>query len=185
MKVKKNKIQSILILVLFLLSISNSYTQNYVAENGKAFFKAKISFNSYTGTSNQLTGFIDFNTGILEFSIPSKSIETPNKKRNKHMYELIKTDEHKTVSFKGNLIDLYEASAKGKQTLKTKGSFTLAGVTKEITLTIDLIQEQNGVRLNATWFLLITDYGLERPSKAFLTVDDKHEIGVEALLVKE
>lgn len=185
METIKSCICSILFLIFFLLSSSILNAQKYVVKNGNVFFKAKISINSYTGTSDELIGFIDFETGALEFLIPSKSIETSNKKRNKHMFELIKVDEYTRVTFKGDLIDLYDANLKEKQTLKVKGNFTLAGVTKKITLSIDLSQEQNGLRLNAKWFLLITDYGLERPTKVFFKVDDKHAMGVDAFLIKE
>jgi hypothetical protein len=39
-----------------------------------------------------------------------------------------------------------------------------------------------GIQLNATWSLLITDYGLERPSLAFIKVNDKHDLSVVAVL---
>ena len=170
--------------MLFMLSISFTNGQTYVVENGTAYFKAKIAVNSYIGTSDKLIGSINFETGELEFSIPASSINTPNKKRNKHMYELIKVEEYTTVSFRGNLIDFYDEALKEKQTLKVRGHFTLAGATKEIELNIDLTPEQNGLRLHADWTLLITDYNLERPTKAFLTVKDEHEMGVNAFLVE-
>lgn len=185
MKSTKSISITVFSIALFLLNISFMKAQTYTVENGIAFFKAKISFNSYTGTSEELTGVIDFETGAIEFSVPTKSIKTPNKKRNKHMYELVKVEENTSVSFKGNLIDFYDEDLKEKQTLKVKGNFTLAGVTNEIELTIDLTPEQNGIRLKANWVLLITDYGLKQPTKAFITVKDEHEMGVNAFLVKQ
>ena len=182
METKKSSIRSILTLLIFLLSVSTIQAQKYNVKNGTAFFKAKISFNSYTGTSDKLEGFVDFDSEILEFTIPAKSIETPNKKRNKHMYELINADKHTTVTFKGTIIDDFDFNKKEKQTLKIKGDFTLAGVTKNIELSIDLIPEHQGIRLKGAWALLITDYGLEQPTKAFMTVKDEHEIGVDAFL---
>ena len=101
------------------------------------------------------------------------------------MYEIINVEEHTTVSFKGNLIDSYDVSLKANQTLKVKGHFTFVGTTQEIELEIDLSLELDGLRLHANWTLLITDYNLERPSKAFMTVKDEHQMGVDAFLIKE
>ncbi|MDC9722314.1 MAG: YceI family protein [Urechidicola sp.] len=185
MKFKRNSSTLILSLTFILLSSSFINAQTYVVDNGTAFFKAKVSINSYTGTSDQLNGFINFETGEIEFSIPANSIKTSNKKRDKHMYEIINVEENSTVSFKGNLIDLYDESLKEKQTLKVKGHFTFVGVTLELELEIDLSSELDGLRLHANWTLLITDYNLERPSKAFMTVKDEHQMGVDALLVRE
>ncbi len=179
----KKSISNSLVTVVFLLfSISIVNAQKYIVKNGVAFFKASISINSYTGTSSKLEGFVDFDSKTLEFIIPAKSIETPSKKRNKHMYELINTDEYTTVAFKGIFIDDFDFNNKEKQTLKIKGDFTLAGVTNKIELSVDLTIDSNRLRLNAVWILLITDYNLEPPTKAFMTVKDKHEMGVDALL---
>ncbi len=184
MESKIKSLKSILILTLFMLSIIFMNGQTYVVETGTTFFKAKVSINSYSGISDKLTGSINFETGEIEFSIPASSIITKSKKRNKHMYELIKVDEYTTVTFKGNLIDFYDADQE-KQTLKVRGNFTLAGATKEIELSIDLTPEQNGLRLHADWTLLITDYDIEPPTKAFMTVKDKHEMTVDAFMVKK
>ena len=185
MKSKRSPSLITLSLTFILLNINFIYAQTYVVKNGTAFFKAKVSINSYTGTSDQLNGFINFETGEIEFSILANSIKTSNKKRDKHMYEIINVEEHSTVSFKGNLIDSYDVSLKANQTLKVKGHFTFVGTTQEIELEIDLSPELDGLRLHANWTLIITDYNLERPSKAFMTVKDEHQMGVDAFLIKE
>ncbi len=182
---KKSIIKNVLVLFFILFYTNTINAQKYVVKNGTAFFKAKVSISSYTGTSNQLSGFIDFKTGDIKFTIPANSILTGNKKRDEHMYELIRVDEFKEIIFKGKLLDAFDANKNEKQILKIKGLFTLAGASNEITLNIELTPDQNGLRLNSTWSLLITDYKLERPTKAFFKVDNKHEMGVNALLVKE
>jgi len=182
MKTKSRSIVTILTLLIFLLSIATIQAQKYNVKNGTASFKAKISFNSYTGTSDKLEGFVDFDSNTLEFTIPTKSIETPNKKRNKHMYALINADEFKTVTFKGTFIDNFDVDKKEKQTIKINGDFTLAGVTNKIELNVDLTLDPIGLHFNAAWILLITDYNVEPPSKAFMTVKDEHEMTVDALL---
>tara|TARA_R110002049_G_scaffold6484_2_gene40702 strand:+ start:8329 stop:8919 length:591 start_codon:yes stop_codon:yes gene_type:complete len=168
---------------LLLLIVSNtSFAQVYATQAGNAAFKAKMTFNSYTGNSHQLEGNINFETGKVVFKVPVKSIKTGKDKRDEHMYELLKVQKYPDVVFKGTLIDDFDIHKKSEQTVKVKGDFTLAGTTRQITIPLDLKPVSKGLKLNASWSLLITDYNLERPSITFIKVNDKHGLSVDALL---
>ena len=168
--------------LLLLLSSNVSSAQVYTTKEGIANFKAKMSFSSYTGESDRLNGTINFATGEVAFRLPVKSIKTGKDKRDEHMYELLKLQKYPDVVFEGKLIDDFDFDKKAKQTVKVKGDFTLAGSTRQITVPLDLDPVSKGIQLNATWSLLITDYGLERPSLAFIKVNDKHDLSVVAVL---
>ena len=168
--------------LLLILSSNVSSAQVYTTKEGIANFKAKMSFNSYTGVSDRLNGTINFATGEVAFRLPVKSIKTGKDKRDEHMYELLKLQKYPDVVFEGKLIDDFDFDKKAKQTVKVKGDFTLAGSTRQITVPLDLDPVSKGIQLNATWSLLITDYGLERPSLAFIKVNDKHDLSVVAVL---
>tara|TARA_R110002050_G_scaffold200990_1_gene336053 strand:- start:2330 stop:2656 length:327 start_codon:yes stop_codon:yes gene_type:complete len=101
------------------------------------------------------------------------------------MYKLLKVDENPNVIFKGKLFENYDSTVKTKQVLKVKGDFTLAGTTQSVIIDIELTPEGKVIRLTSSWFLMITEYNIERPSKFFFKVDDKHELGVNILLEKE
>lgn len=175
--------------LVFFLSISllamgsnTSFAQVYATEDGYATFEAKMPLNSYTGESDQLRGTIDFETGKVAFTVPVKSIKTGKDKRDEHMYELLKAEKNPKVVFEGKLIDDFDFDKKAKRTVKVKGDFTLAGTTRQTTIPIDLNPVTKGLKLKASWSLLITDYKLERPSFLFIKVKDKHDLSVEALL---
>lgn len=172
------------IMLSVLLNGGNLYSQVYTTESGKARFEASMPLNSYTGQSDQLQGKINIKTGEVEFSLPVKSIKTGNDKRDEHMYELLEIQENPKVTFKGKLLNNYELQ-QGKQVVKVKGGFTLAGTTRQITIEGTLEPVEEGLKLSASWSLLITDYGLERPSITFIKVDDKHELSINDVLTKK
>ena len=157
----------------------------YATQAGNATFKAKMPLNSYTGESDKLQGTIDFETGKVVFTVPVKSIKTGKDKRDEHMYELLEVQKYPNVVFEGKLADEFDLDKKSEQTVKVKGDFTLAGTTRQITVPLNLDPVSKGIQLNASWSLLITDYGLERPSLMFIKVNDKHELDVNALLKEE
>ncbi|WP_245726444.1 YceI family protein [Pricia antarctica] len=175
--------------VIFLLSIlflllggNNSFAQVYSTEDGNAAFKARMPLNSYTGESDQLRGTINFKTGKVAFKVPVKSIKTRKDKRDEHMHELLKAEKNPNVIFEGKLIDDFDFNKKTEQTIKLTGNFTLGGTTRQLSIDINLEPVAKGLQLNASWSLLITDYNLERPSLAFIKVNDKHDLSVDALL---
>jgi polyisoprenoid-binding protein YceI len=174
----------ILTILTVLFYFNFLFAQEYVTESGKVKFEASMPFNSYTGNSSQLEGKINLETNSVEFSLPVKSIKTGIDKRDEHMYELLNVEKKPNVLFKGKLVDSY-SRADGKNDVKVVGDFTLAGVTRQVTITGSLEPVKNGLRLIADWSLMITDYDLERPSIIFVKVDDKHNLSINALLEKK
>jgi polyisoprenoid-binding protein YceI len=181
-----NKKGMYLLIILLFSSNIGINAQKFLVKEGTASFKAKMPLNSYIGKTDDLQGVIDFKDGTLTFSVPVKSIKTDNEKRDGHMYELVKAEKNPNVVFKGKFIDDFNFEEKATQTLNATGDFTLAGVTREITIPIDLkLATENIIQLKASWSLLITDYNLERPNLAFLKINDKHDLSVDAILKKE
>jgi len=180
----KKLIFSISILLL-LMGRTVAFAQVYTAQNGTATFEAKMPLNSYIGETDQLEGSIDFTTGKVDFTVPVKSIKTGNEKRDGHMYELLEAQKNPKVVFKGQLTEDFDLDTTSKHTVKAKGDFTLAGSTRQITLPLDLNPVSKGIQLKASWSLLITDYGLERPSLMFIKVKDQHDLSVDVLLTEK
>ncbi|UPS91270.1 YceI family protein [Bizionia sp. M204] len=185
MRHRKN-IKSVgLILSLLLFSYHSVFAQVYAVENGKALFNATMPLNSYTGESEVLKGSINFETGEIDFSLQVKSIKTGITKRDDDMYELLNIGKYPAITFKGKLVKKYDPNVKDKQSLQVKGEFTLAGTTREVMIGVELKPEGTNFRLTSSWDLLITDYNIKQPKKFFLKVDDKHNLTIDALLVKK
>jgi polyisoprenoid-binding protein YceI len=182
---KYKQIKQLFIMALLLMTCNLINAQIYNVESGSAFFKAKMSLNSYFGKSDQLHGTIDFETGALEFNVPLNSIKTGIKKRDKNMYELLNVEEYPTITFKGILKKIPSLTLQTKQAIKVVGDFTLAGTTQKVTIPLNFTPSKKGIELNATWSLLITNYNIERPRKFLFTVNDKHELVVNALLIEQ
>ncbi|MDO6602262.1 YceI family protein [Arenibacter palladensis] len=178
----KNLIYQVSILLLFLSSQTFN-AQVYSTTDGHANFHAKMPLNTYMGKSDQLQGSINFETGKVAFKLSVKSIKTDKDKRDEHMYELLEAEKNPNVLFDGKLIDEFNFDKKGNQTVKVRGDFTLAGTTRQITVPLELVLVSEGtIQLKASWSLLITDYGLERPSIVFIQVNDEHDLSVDAVL---
>lgn len=177
-----------LIVISLLLSLLSGngtlFAQIYGTQTGNAMFEAETPLNSYKGESDNLQGIINLATGNLAFRVPVKSLKTGNDKRDEHMYELLEVEKNPDVIFEGKIMGDFDLDKKSEQTVKVQGDFTLGGTTRRTTIPMKVKLSSNGLQLNASWSLLITDYNLERPSFLFITIHDEHDLSVDALLEK-
>lgn len=180
----KNFLLRTIALVTFMGSLTIS-AQVYTVANGNASFDAETPVSSYQGKSNKLKGSIDSGTKRIRFTLPVKSITTDNEKRDGHMYELLGAEKNPNVVFEGELVDSIDFSQITEQTVGAEGDFTLAGTTNKVTIPLVLKPDEKGLRMTASWSVLITDYNLERPSFLFIKVKDKHDLSINATLRKK
>lgn len=168
---------------LLLVFLSTTlYAQQYQVGEATAKVHGSAPLNSYTGVSSQLSGTVDFSTDQVNFSLPLKTIDTGNKLRNKHMREALEVEKYPRASFEGQLIDSFNPQKDQATEVQVKGQFTIHGESKTITVTGTLESEGKGIFFTTTFDMLITNFGMERPSVLFYTVKDKHTIEVEGKL---
>ncbi len=159
--------------------------QRTTSVGGHAQFEASAPLHTYTGKSDQLQGNINFDTDTVAFVLPAKSIKTGIEKRDENMYELLQVKKNPEITFKGKLISNFDPEKSEPQAIKVKGDFTLAGITRTVTIKGSLKNIEEGIQLKAAWSLMITDYNLERPSIAFFKVEDQHDLSSDAVLFKQ
>lgn len=163
---------------------TDTHAQIYETESGYAEFKAKAPLNSYTGKSNELEGKINLEQSTVSFQLSVKSIKTGIKKRDRDMYELLEVEQYPLVKFEGKLTSDFNEDSDAKQEMAAIGDFTLHGVTKNIEVEGALQKTSKGLKVEASWPVMITDYNIERPSILFYKVRDKHVLSVEAVLTQ-
>jgi polyisoprenoid-binding protein YceI len=171
-----------LLLALFLGPLASA--QVYSTEEGHAEVYGENSMTSYTGTSDQLEGWIDLSSGELAFELELETLKTGIDMRDRHMYDALETDSFPTARFEGRLLN--EPPDEGEMGAATvEGTFTIHGESKEIEVTGVMGRLDGRIELEASFSIKITEYGMERPGFSFTSVRDKHEIDVEAQLTPE
>jgi polyisoprenoid-binding protein YceI len=173
--------------LLFLLLISTLGAlpaQVYTTDSGRAEFSARAPLNSYTGESNQLEGRIDLAAGTLEFRLPMQRLDTGNKTRDRHMYDLMQVTDYPYARFVGRFVtDDLDLASGAEQPVTVTGEFTLRGTTRPLEVTGTLRQTGDRLGVQASWPILLSDYDIEQPTLLLIyTVKDKHELRIEATL---
>lgn len=100
----------------------------------------------------------------LSVEMPAESIKSGKNGMDKKAYGALKTDKFKTVKF-----DLKSASKTG-ETWTLNGTFTIAGVTKTVSLKAKEVSANGTHGLSGTYSFKLTDYSITPPTALMGTV---------------
>ena len=168
----------ILVVLIFSLNTIRIHAQTYTTSSAHAEVHGTISVApDYTATSDQLEGTIDVEKKTLSFRLALKTLKTGNSTRDKHMYQALEVSEYPQVAFQGNIQGMNSKLVE-KQKVTVAGEFSLHGEKKHLQIPGTVERTAEGLKFTASFSIMITDFGIERPSKLFLTVDNKHTIEV-------
>lgn len=98
------------------------------------------------------------------------SLISEKKDRDAHMYELLKAEKFKTISFDIKNI------VKNEKDFDINGVVTLNGVQKNISSKATINEANNQISMIGGFSFNLTDFGLEPPTMLFLTVRNQIDI---------
>ena len=98
------------------------------------------------------------------------TLVSTKKDRDDHMYKLLNVEKYKTVSF-----DITSIVRNGLN-YDISGILTLSGVSKNITVRSNIIEENGHISLDGGFSFNLTDFKLEPPTMFFLTVRNQIDI---------
>ena len=98
---------------------------------------------------------------VLEITIPAATLTSPRDGVDKNMHKALKVQEHPDIRFRLRTLEPAGAAYRGL------GTLTIAGVEKEVALTLQVERRGAALAVNGGTELLMTDYGIA-PPKAML-----------------
>ena len=163
---------------------------DFVVEPGKpneVVFLSKAPMESFEGKTREITGSLSLDPQRLsgtieaEFTVDLASLDTGIGLRNRHMRENhLETDTYPTAVFKGG--EITEASAASLSTTPATftltGTFTLHGVTQEMSVQAEAVQVEAGIQVIAIFEVKLSDYDIKRPKFLMLKLADEQAVTV-------
>ncbi len=159
--------------------------QSYYAENGKANFTSSVPLYEFTGSSKQLTGLINFNDNSVDFYLDLETLDSGIKKRDKDMRLTLETKKFPFAEFYGSLLDSVDLTNLNPQKVRTRGNFSIHGVTREIEVEGEITIEQNALHLKANWEIRLEDFNIVPPSLLIVKVDQTQKVSIDIRLDKQ
>jgi polyisoprenoid-binding protein YceI len=159
--------------------------QNYYAENGTANFTSSVPLYEFTGTSEQLTGLINLTDNSVDFYLDLETLDSGIKKRDKDMRLTLKTKKFPFTEFYGSLLDSVDLTNLNPQRIRTRGNFSIHGVTREVDVEGEITVEQNALHITANWEIRLDDFDIVPPSLLIVKVDQIQKISIDIRLDKQ
>ncbi len=175
--------RSVAVLTLaFVVVAVPSSAQSYETSSGTVQFTSRVPLHTFTGSSRNLTGELDLETRRVDFFVDLESLRTGIGRRDRDMRETLETDEHPFAEFTGQLLTAFNPNANGAQQARVRGTFSLHGVNRSLTVTGTLQKSGSQIRLIADWEIRLDHYSIEPPRLLIVRVDEVQAVHIDALL---
>lgn len=169
--------------LIFLFRPDATSAQKFMAEEGYVEFVSRAPLLEFKGTSNNLTGLIDLDENLIDFYVDLNTLETGIRRRDRDMRSTyLKTDQFPFAEFTGELLTGFNKESSQEQQVKTRGMFTIHGVEREIEVEGTLQPRDGGLKLNASFTVLLEDHNIDRPRVLFYELADEQVVNISILL---
>lgn len=162
----------ILIIVLFVLS-ANASNLTLIDGQIKAHTEVFID-KDINPVSKQIESDLKMDNNLNSIrgniSISALSLKSNNERRDKDMYETINAKTHPYIKF--NIKDIMQSG----KTYKINGELTLNGVSKDVSSSAVITDEQGIVNISGEFSLNLTDYNIVPPTLLFFEVRNQTDI---------
>ncbi|MGV3503152.1 MAG: YceI family protein [Adhaeribacter sp.] len=128
--------RKILLLILCLLPALTLKAQNrYFTREGNISFFSEAPLENIEAHNNQVSSFINFDTGELAFSVPMKAFTFRKSLMQTHFNEnYVESDKYPRSTFKGKIPDIKQVNLQkdGLYAVAVTGELTIHGVTQPV-----------------------------------------------------
>ncbi|NLU39402.1 MAG: YceI family protein [Bacteroidales bacterium] len=157
----------ILPLILLVFSTQIIQAQNLLyTKTGHAYFMSHTEAIDIDGNNNQVTSFLNIETGEIAFQMLVKSFKFTLATAEEHFNETyMESDKYPKAQFKGFVENMQSIDLKKDGTYKAqvKGDLTIHGVSKNIKQEGNIVVKNGKITANSAFTVNIDDYAIKVP----------------------
>ncbi|MEO8948102.1 MAG: YceI family protein [Mucilaginibacter sp.] len=131
--------------------------------------------------NNQVISVINFQTGVIQFSLLNNAFHFPKAKMEDDFKEnYIESDKYPRSSFKGIITDIgnINFNSDGTYKVNVKGDIMIHGVTNNITIAGTITIKNGNISATSSFNLLVKDYNIQIPSIVTNKIAESIEVKV-------
>lgn len=178
---------SIIILLLFFLHGVNAQDKLY-SKDAKVSFHSKTAMENIDAVNNKGLCIWNTATGELEFSVLIKGFQFDRALMQEHFNEnYMESDKFPKAVFKGTLNSEKSLSLQKSNTyqVNAEGMLTIHGVSKKISVPVNIISKDGIISANTNFQVLVKDYGISIPAIVANKIDKQISISTSVPAFKK
>ena len=169
--------------LIFILLFQSLYAQSFVDfDLSKSFisYDGKHPAHNWTGISKDIQGTFEINKQDLTQSkvdlfVPVFSFDSKNANRDSNMLDVVEEYYYPFVRFTSSKIN------KTENGFKVTGNLSFHGIIKEITIPVNLEEDNQTVIVTSDFSIMLSDFKIKRP--ALLTIKIRNQVDLKVYLV--
>ena len=169
--------------LIFILFLQSLYAQSLVQfDLSKSFisYDGKHPAHNWTGVSKDIQGTFEINKQDLTQSkvdlfVPVFSFDSKNANRDSNMLDVVEEYYYPFVRFTSSKIN------KTENGFKVTGNLSFHGIIKEITIPVNLEEDNQTVIVTSDFSIMLSDFKIKRP--ALLTIKIRNQVDLKVYLV--
>ena len=156
--------------------------QNMYTGNGQVTFSAGVPLDLIKGTSHEIKGSMNPETGKVYFEIPVKSFQFANSLMQERFNDkYMQTDRHPKATFSGQVTGISQDSKE----VTANGTLTIHGVTRRRSIKGKLIRQGDIFILQSLFVVNTKDHNIESPKLISGFMADEVNVNLELQLTPE
>lgn len=169
----------------FLLGVHTAVAKVWVVESGSVSFFSKAPKELIEARSKDLKGGLDLAKGVFAFQIGIVSFQGFNSPlQQQHFNEnYMESAAHPLAKYTGKIIEDLDLSRDGIYSVRTKGKFTVHGITVERILPSTVTVKSGKVSLRSEFTVPLTDHNIKIPRVVYDKLAPEIAVTVVASLV--
>lgn len=157
--------------------------QSWSADDGYVAFVSRAPLLEFKGTSRHLNGRINPDNGEVDFYVDLATLDTGNRRRDRDMRQVyLETEKYPFAEFFGILTSDFDPAVPGEQEVEVQGEFTMREISRPLSLSGTMERTPDGIRVRASWEILLGDYNIDRPRVVFYELSDVQRVSIDVTL---
>lgn len=160
----------------------NDSTQVYLTQNGQIHFQSYAPLEVIEATSNELKGAIDIDKRTFAFTVNITSFEGFNSALQKEHFNenYLESDDYKTASFLGKIIEKTDLTNDGEYTLRAKGTLNIHGIAQERIIKSKATVKDGKLMIDANFTVLLKEHDITIPKIVYQKIAEEIQVTVKA-----
>jgi len=171
------------LLLLFTTIVQSQ--DKYFTKNAKIEFFSVAPLEDIEAKNKTASALLDIKTGSLQFSVLMQGFEFDKALMQEHFNEnYVESEKFPKAEFKGSIINNAEINYRksGTYTANVKGTMTLHGITKDLETTATIKVNDDNLKAESIFNLLLSDYKIKRPAVVKDKISNTIKVTVDAKL---
>lgn len=138
-------------------------SQQVITRQGSLSFFSYTTVENIEATNNQVYSVLDLSTNEIAISMLMRAFVFKKSLMQEHFNEsYIESDIFPKATFSGKIVDL-DNSLSEAQTKMAQGSLTIHGVTKEISIPVTIVKQNDIIIFKGDLDVLVSDFNIKIP----------------------